>query len=55
MALENKELFLALSDAADHTEDKMQAERFLRGAFFVYSLLDAQIEINDLEENWEIS
>jgi|TARA_R100000152_G_C6665079_1_gene102932 hypothetical protein len=52
MALENKELFLSLSDAADQIEDRQQAERFLRGAFYVYSMLDAQQEVDDLEKNW---
>lgn len=52
MALDNEKLFLAISDASNKMQSDGSAERFLRGAFFVYALLDAQVEIDNLEENW---
>jgi len=55
MALDNEKLFLAISDASSKMDSDTNAERFLRGAFFVYALLDAQVEIDDMEENWGIS
>ena len=54
MAMENIDLFDAVSDSSKQFPTRSSQEAFLRGAFLAWVLLYKQDEVDDMNKNWGV-